>query len=109
MNEEFITFEAPKIEPPELRLYYNDDGSVKYYCGDKSGEGKYIVIDASTYAQSRYDVMVVDGIVVPAKPKHMVHKLMPGSKGIPCHKEDISVIVDESTECLKWDLVSYEL
>jgi hypothetical protein len=109
MNEEFIVFEAPKIEPPEFRLYYNDDGSIKYYCGDKSGEGNYIVIDSHTFAQARYDVMVVEGQIVSAKPKHIIHKLMPGNKGTPCHKEDISIIITEDIEHTKWDLVSYEL
>lgn len=109
-EEEFIIFEAPKIEPPEFRLYYNDDGSVKYYTGDKTGEGNYIVIDASTFAQGRYDVSVMEGKVVPAKPKHIIHKLMPvANGGIPCHKEDVSIIVDKDDNCLKWDLVSYEL
>lgn len=108
-EEEFIIFEAPVIEPPEFRLYYNDDGSVKYYCGDKSGEGNYIIIDAKTFAESRYDVNVIEGKVVPAKPKHIVHKLMPGVTGIPCHKEDISIVVDDETDCLKWELISYEL
>jgi hypothetical protein len=109
-DEEFIIFEAPIIQPIEFRLYYNDDGSVKYYCGDKSGEGNYIIIDAATFAQARYDVMVVEDKVVPAKPKHIVHKLMPVQNGgVPCHKEDLSIIVDDEMDCLKWNLVSYEL
>ena len=31
-DEDYITvWEAPKIEAPEFRLYYNKDGSVDFY------------------------------------------------------------------------------
>ena len=47
-NQEYIIiWEAPKIEPPEFRLYYDDKGSVITYTCDKI-PGNYIVIDAKT-------------------------------------------------------------
>jgi hypothetical protein len=61
-QEEFmIIWEAPKIEPPEFRLYYDEHGAVVCYTGDKSITGNYIVIDALTFAQARPDVRVING------------------------------------------------
>lgn len=108
-NQEFIFFEAPKIVAPELRLYYNDDGTVKFYTCEKP-EGKYIVIDHNTYAQCRYDIRVIDGKISSINPKAIIAKLKPDITGIKCHKEDISLIVNESDVNYNyWNLKIYEL
>lgn len=107
-TEQFIIFEAPKIEPPEFRLYYDDKGKVITYSGDKSIEGNYIVIDALTFAEARYDIRVVEGKITRPNIKQ-VYKLMPSDTGISCHPYDISIIVDEDVDNIKWKLVNYEL
>ena len=113
MNEEedyVIVWEAPKIEKPEFRLYYDDTGSVICYTGDKSMEGNYIVIDSQTFAEGRHDVRVIDGKISTVQPNQIVYKLMPNSiDGTACSNDDISIIVDETEEHTKWKLSIYEL
>jgi hypothetical protein len=104
-----ILWEAPKIVPPEFRLYYDDKGKVICYTGDKSLTGNYIIIDALTFAEARPDIRVIDGKISRAQSNAVVYKLMPDSKGISCHPEDISVIVDTNTINTKWNLHTYEL
>lgn len=111
MNDEdrIIIWEAPKIVPPEFRLYYDDSGKVLFYTCEKPA-GNYIVIDAITYASARYDLRVVDGKISVANPNAIVYKLMPSESGTKCSAEDISIIADDQTrEVTFWDLKIYEL
>lgn len=93
MNEqEYITvWEAPEIAKPEFRLYYDNKGNVICYTCDKL-EGDYILVDATTFAESRPDIKVVDGKIVKAGSGAVVSKLYPGDQGTMCEKEDISII-----------------
>ena len=105
-----IIWEAPKLEPPEFRLYYDEKGKVVCYSGDKSLEGNYIVIDAMTFAEARPDVRVIDGKVSRLKAEAVVHKLMPNDmEGTTCSNEDISIIVNPIEPHIKWKLKTYEL
>ena len=105
-----IIWEAPKLEPPEFRLYYDEKGKVVCYSGDKSLEGNYIVIDAMTFAEARPDVRVIDGKISRVKAEAVVHKLMTNeTEGISCSVDDISIIVEESEPHVKWKLKTYEL
>jgi hypothetical protein len=112
-QEEFmIIWEAPKIEPPEFRLYYDEHGAVVCYTGDKSVTGNYIVIDALTFAAARPDVRVIDGKISTVAPNAVVHKLMPNDdEGMECYPEDISIVIDKSYlgKTQKWKLTTYEL
>lgn len=111
-NEEYILiWEAPKIEKPEFRLYYDSKGQVVCYTCEKL-EGDYIVIDALTYAEARPDVRVLDGRLVRVNSNSVVSKLIPNSKeGTSCAKEDVSVIVSskDKVKKQKWKLETYEL
>jgi hypothetical protein len=113
MSEEqdyVIVWEAPKLIPPEFRLYYDDKGAVVCYTGDTTTEGNYIVIDAMTFAEARSDLRIIDGKISRAQPNAVVYKLMPNnSTGIACHPEDISILVDDTSEHIKWKLNIYEL
>ena len=107
-----ILWEQPKLEPPEFRLYYDANGSVICYTGDKSMTGNYIVIDALTFAQARPDVKIIDGKISTAVPKSVVYKLMPNdNEGVDCHVEDVSMVVDSEYigQKQKWKLNVYEL
>ena len=105
-----LIWEAPKLEKPEFRLYYDDNGKIICYTGDKSVEGKYIVIDAQTFAEARPDVRVIDGTISRVQPNAVVYKLMPDLKeGMTCHPEDVSIIVDSTEYHTKWKLNIYEL
>ena len=113
MSEEqdyVIVWEAPKLIPPEFRLYYDDKGAVVCYTGDTTIEGNYIVIDAMTFVEARPDVRVIDGKVSRLKAEAVVHKLMPNDiEGINCSIDDISIIVESSDPHTKWKLRTYEL
>lgn len=111
-EEDFILiWEAPKIEKPEFRLYYDEQGKVVCYTCEKI-EGNYIVIDAQTFAESRPDVRVIDGRISTVNPAFIVTKLMPDIKeGITCAYDDVSVIITNKTsiKTQKWKLRTYEL
>jgi hypothetical protein len=113
-NADYIlVWEPPAIVPPEFRLYYDDKGKVISYVGDKSGYiegGNYIVIDTRTFAEGRHDIKVINGKISTATQDAVVYKLMPGTTGISCHQEDVSVVVEESfNDQTKWKLNIYEL
>lgn len=110
-DEVVILWEAPKIIPPEFRLYYDDAGKVICYSCEKL-EGNYIVIDASTFAQGRPDARVIDGKISTVSAHAIVSKLMPSDKeGQACASEDISIVVDSQYigDKIKWKLNTYEL
>jgi hypothetical protein len=110
--EYVVIWEQPKMEPPEFRLYYDENGSVICYTGDKSMNGNYIVIDALTFATARPDVRVIDGRLSTAAPKAVVYKLMPNkNEGVDCIIDNVSIIPDSSYvgEKQKWKLNIYEL
>lgn len=104
-----IVWEAPVITPPELRLYYDDKGTVVCYTTEKL-DGNYIVIDNQTFAEARPDLRIIDGQISRVTPNAVVYKLMPDdNEGIDCHPKDVSVIVDKDSIKQKWKLNIYEL
>lgn len=108
-NEHFILFEAPKVEPLEFRLYYDDEGKVLFYTCEKP-EGKYLVIDSSTFAQARHDLRVIDGKLSSVNPRAIISKLIPDSTGEKCSLEDVSIVVDDtySGSTTNWKLTVHE-
>ena len=105
-----LVWEPPPIVKPEFRLYYDDKGNVLFYTCEKP-EGKYLVVDAATFAAGRPDIKIINGKISTANPGSIVSKLIEADEGIECAFEDVSILVDESyTETkLKWKLVTYEL
>ena len=108
--ETTIVWEAPVIVKPEFRLYYNETGRVVCYTCEKL-EGKYIVIDAATFAQSRPDLRVIDGRISVVNTGSVVSKLTQSDTGPTCATEDISILVDEDYTggITNWELLTYEL
>lgn len=109
-DKQYIIWEAPKIIPPEFRLYYDESGRVICYTCEKL-EGNYIVIDSQTFAESRPDIRVVDGIIVKRSEYSIIAKLTPDEiEGKSCAIDDISVVVDENEniKTLKWKLTTNE-
>ena len=106
-NDEYvITWEAPVIEKPEFRLYYDDRGSVVCYTCEKL-EGDYVVIDALTFAEARPDVKVLDGRVIRAGTGAVISRLVPDKTGILCEVEDVSIIT--KTDGQYWNLKTVSL
>jgi hypothetical protein len=111
IEDSFIIWEAPKIIPPEFRLYYDDQGKVITYTCEKI-EGNYVVIDSITFAQARPDIRIVNGKLSTINSSLVVTRLTPNTtEGVKCAKEDISIIVpnDYTGETIKWKLNIYEL
>ena len=106
-NEDYvIIWEAPAIEAPEFRLYFDDKGQVVCYTCEKL-EGDYIVIDALTFAEARPDVRVVDGKLIKAGTTAVVSRLYPSDEGRLCEEEDVSVISEKTGQY--WKLKTHEL
>jgi hypothetical protein len=106
-----IIWEAPKIVPPEFRLYYDEAGKVVTYTCEKL-EGDYIVIDAMTFAAARPDIRVIDGKISTVQAHAIISKLMPDEKeGRMCALEDISIVLGpkDKVKKQKWKLNTYEL
>ena len=107
-----IIWEAPKIIPPEFRLYYDKKGKVVCYSCEKL-LGDYIVIDAFTFAAARPDIRIIDGKISTVSRSAVVSKLMPSmnAQGKICSAEDISIVVNEEYAGTKrqWELITYEL
>jgi len=92
-EEYVITWEAPVIEKPEFRLYYDETGHVVTYTCEKL-EGNYIIIDALTFAEARPDVRVVDGKLIRADSAAVISRLVRSTAGILCEAEDVSIITE---------------
>ena len=108
-EEDYITvWEAPKIEAPEFRLYYNKDGSVKCYTCEQL-EGDHIVIDAGVFAEARPDIKVIDGVISRNRPSAVVQKYKPSTSGILASIDDISILVTDKSKGKYWELFSEEI
>lgn len=105
-DEEYvIVWEAPVIEKPEFRLYYDKRGNVLFYTGEKP-EGDYIVIDTLTYAEARPDIRVVDGIIVRDSTSTLYSRLHKSNEGTLCEAEDVSIIAEADGQYWKLKTVS---
>jgi hypothetical protein len=105
-EEHIIFWEAPIIVKPEFRLYYDDKGYLICYTCEKL-EGNYIVIDATTFAESRPDVRVIDGRLVKSNTGAVVSRLYPSTEGTLCEVEDISIIAESIGR--HWKLKTYQV
>ena len=103
-----VLYEAPKIEKPELRLYYDDKGRVICYSCEKL-EGNYIVIDNQIYAECRYDLRVVEGKIVRQTYASVVSRLyINKNEGELCEPEDISILTTDKNGA-RWKIETYEV
>jgi hypothetical protein len=93
-SEEYvIVWEAPVIEKPEFRLYYDDQGHVLLYTCEKL-PGNYITVDTMTFAEARPDVRVVDGKIVKKHGGSVISRLYKDIEGVLTESEDVSIITD---------------
>ena len=89
-----FVWNAPATVKPEFRLYYDDAGRVLFYTCEKP-QGKFIVIDAQTFAEARPDVRVVDGKLTTVTSGSVITKLVEADTGTKTVSTDISVIPDK--------------
>jgi hypothetical protein len=105
LNTYSKTIELKLPVPVEMRLYYNDDGSIITYSCEEL-EGNYIVVDAETFAMGRIDVKVVNGKLEIITPIFTIDKLVESNDGVTCAIEDINILVsnDHDGESTKWTM-----
>ena len=101
-----VLWEPGPMVKTEYRLYHDDSGRILFYTCEKP-EGKYLVIDAVTYASCSPDLRVVDGRISTVQRGQVISRLVPGVIGTLCAKEDISIMVE--TDGINWELKVYEL
>ena len=105
-NEEYtIIWEAPVLEKPEFRLYYDEKGYPICYTCEKL-DGNYVVIDSLTFAEARPDIRVVDGQIIKASSGAVISRLYPNTEGVLCEIEDISIITETNGQYWKLKTVS---
>lgn len=75
----------------EYRLYYNDAGQPIDYTTDKR-DGKYIVIDQQTWAESRPDVLIKNEKLIRINQITEYRKLVPSTEGTETLEDDITII-----------------
>lgn len=81
----------------KFRLYYNDDGTPKFYSMEEL-EGKFISIDRSVFEASRYDIKIVDGKIKSLSENTIskYHRVSELSKTtVKCDHDDISILSDD--------------
>ena len=92
----------------EYRLYYDDNGQVLFYTCDKP-EGQYLVIDAQTYAECRFDLKIVNGNIIKNN-YYTITKLTRSNEGTTCVDDNIAIVVNDSyignISC--WAVETYE-
>jgi len=90
-----INFVYEPPPPPEFRLYYDNNGNVLFYTGDKP-EGKYIVIDNQTFAEARPDIKVINGVIIHNSNITQIYKLKPTTEGTLTYIDDVSLILEDN-------------
>jgi len=104
-----INFVYEPPPPPEFRLYYDDNGNVLFYTGEKP-EGNYIVIDKQTFAEARPDVKVINGVIILNSNITQIYKLKPTTEGTLTYVDDVSLILDSTdVEGTYWQFDMKEL
>ena len=90
---------------PTYRLYYNDDGSPLHYSMEDL-PGKYIEIDAMTFATGRHDIVVVNGKIKSLN-SGIVARYHPVTEEsdttVACHPQDITILVDNNQPHKLWE------
>jgi hypothetical protein len=102
-------FQWPEPLVPSYRLYYNDDGTPKYYSMEDMPD-KYVEVDAEIFAIRPWNVKVVDGKLIRIDPPVIVQKLRPGQQtGTLCDPRDVCVVVHTNNSHVTWNKTTNEI
>jgi hypothetical protein len=89
----------------KFRLYYNDDGTPKFYSMEEL-EGNFIYIDHQTFMAGRHDITVINGKIKSLSENIIskYHLVTESSKTtIMCDSEDITLLTDSTESYKLWD------
>ena len=102
-------FEWPEPIPVFFRLYYNEDGTPRFYSMEDL-PGEYVEVDAEAYAIASFNVRVVEHKLIHIRPRISIQKLQPHPDiGTACDPADVCVIVSEQDPHTKWSTVNNEI
>lgn len=107
--EEFWSILHAPIETKSVfyRLYHDAEGMPICYSMEELPHN-YIELTLEEYRLSPPNVRVVDGKMVVIKPANIVKQLVPGNDGIPCHPNDVCIVVNEARPHTKWSIKTNE-
>jgi len=91
---------------PEYRLYYDiETGEPRFYTMEEL-PGEYINVDAKTYSIGDYNIRIVDRQIHSLNDSVRAYtKLVPSDTGQACHKDNVMIIDQSSSN--KWILKKY--
>jgi hypothetical protein len=95
-------FKWPEPEVLYFRLYHDDQGKPICYSRQVL-EGQFIDVTPEQFAIGDINVDVINGVLVHHAPPPPP-KLQPSDRGVMCHKDDVTVIVQHSELAIKWNL-----
>jgi hypothetical protein len=106
MNEQEFWAALQSSEPPPIfyRLYHDDQGNPLFF-SQEDLPGKYIILDQATYNNPHTHIRVIDGKLVTLDTSSSVTKLTPMEYGVPCHPQDVSIVVDTALPHKIWNIV----
>lgn len=98
----WTNFKWPEPELLYFRLYYNDQN--KPICYSRYAQpGKFIDVTPEQFAIGDMNVEIVNGVLIhrspPAPPK-----LTPSTQGVECHQHDVSIVVNNHKDSIKWNM-----
>jgi capsule polysaccharide export protein KpsC/LpsZ len=89
----------------KYRLYYNSDGTPKYYSMEEL-EGTFIYVDQQTFQNCRYDIIVVKG-VIKSLSENTISRYnqvdQETSTTVRTDPTDILLVVGQSNRYILWD------
>lgn len=97
----WTTTVCPEPAAVSFRLYHTTDGAPLFYTMEDL-PGNYVEVDAETYARSPMNVQVENQKLIYVKSQPVVQKLRPATTGTACAVTDVCVVVDPSSEHIKW-------
>ena len=90
----------------EYRLYYNiDTGKPIEYTTEVLDGENYLVISKQEYAESRYDILVIDEKIRTLDSFDLWTKLVPAKHGMSTRADNVMIVDDNGAA--KWKLETY--
>lgn len=92
----------------QYRLYYNSDGTPKFYTMEDL-PGEYITVDHETFESGRYDIKIKNKQIVNLSsmlaPRYVITEIS-SLDSVCCDPDDITLLVTDLDEHILWDYTS---